>query len=143
MIRIRVTLVLLILFFFTLIIIKAVGETPYPQEETGVQREEKADSAGKSPCLPPKITYLVTDYGKPGDTIHIKGRRFGLKGGKVTFNDIPAEILTWRMETIYVKVPDKATTGPVIVNNGCDDSNSKIFTVGPPPPEEKRRGTTW
>lgn len=133
---------LFLLFFFTFLG-KAIGEAPYSEGETGAPREEKAKPAGEAPCVPPKITYLVTDYGMPGDTIHIKGRRFGLNGGKVTFNGIPAEILTWRMETIYVKVPDKTTTGPVIVNNGCDDSNSMTFTVGPPPPEEKRRGTTW
>ena len=127
--------------FFSTFFVKTDAAEPYGEEQ-GVQQEEKADSAGKSPCVPPKITYLVTDYGKPGDTIHIKGRRFGLNPGKVTFNGIPAEMLTWRMETIYVKVPEKAKTGQVIVNNGCDNSNGVTFTVGSSPQEEKR-GTTW
>jgi len=133
-----------ILLILSFLAFQAKGEetTPY-REEQPAQAEEKAGPSAKSPCMPPKITYLVTDYGKPGDTIHIKGRRFGLNKGTVTFNGVPAEILTWRMETIYVKVPEDAITGPIIVNNGCSNSNGKVFTVGPPPPKEEQRGTTW
>lgn len=111
-------------------------------EEKRIEQEEKKDVSETAPCMPPKISYLVTNYGNPGDTIRIKGRRFGLKPGKVTFNGVPAEILVWRTETIYVKVPEKAKTGPVIVNNGCDNSNAVIFTVGPPP-QGLQRGTIW
>jgi hypothetical protein len=138
----RIGLVLFLFLLFPLFLVKAVDKDPYSEEGKEVQKEEKTKPAGETPCVPPKITYLVTDYGKPGDTIHIKGRRFGLNPGKVTFNGIPAEVLTWRMETIYVKVPEKAKTGQVIVNNGCDNSNGVTFTVGSSPQEE-RRGTTW
>jgi len=137
----RTWIVPFFLWFSFVFLLEPADAGPYLEKAPA--EEEKAEPSGKTPCMPPKITYLVTDYGKPGDTIHIKGRRFGLEKGKVTFNDIPAEVLTWRMETIYVKVPDQAMTGPVIVNNGCADSNSKIFTVGPPPPRDKTRGTTW
>jgi hypothetical protein len=135
-------LLFMLLFFFTAFLVTMVHAGPYEGEEKVVQQEGKAESSGETPCMPPKITYLVTDYGMPGDTIRIKGRRFGLEKGTVTFNGIQAEVLTWRMETIYVKVPEKAKTGPVIVNNGCDNSNGVIFTVGSSP-EGEQRGTTW
>jgi hypothetical protein len=141
---IKRTWIIMNLFVFCLTIsAPAVFAQSYEErEEKGVPQEKKMDSPKEKPCMPPKITYLVTDYGNPGDTIHIKGRRFGLNQGKVTFNGIPAEVLSWRMETIYVKVPEKAKTGLVIVDNGCDKSNGVIFTVGPSPHGDQR-GTTW
>lgn len=133
-----------ILLALSFLAFQAKGEetTPYGEGQPA-QEEEKAGPSVKSPCMPPKITYLVKDYGQPGETIHIKGRRFGLNKGTVTFNGAPAEILAWRMETIYVRVPADAKTGPIIVNNGCDQSNGMVFTVGPPPPTEGKSGTTW
>jgi hypothetical protein len=125
------TVFILFLFLFFLFLVKSVDTESSSAEEKGVQKEEKAEPAGETPCIKPKIIRLIPESGKPGDTIHIKGRRFGLDQGKVTFNGIPAEVLTWRMETIYVKVPDKTTNGPVIVNNGCDDSNSVPFKLEP------------
>ena len=97
---------------------------------------EKAIAADETPCMPPKIIRLIPNSGKAGDTIHIKGRRFGLNTWKVTFNGVPAEVLTWRMETIYLKAPDKAKSGPVIVNNGCDKSNEIPFTYEGLPQEK-------
>jgi len=97
---------------------------------------EKAIAADEIPCMPPKIIRLIPNSGKAGDIIHIKGRRFGLNTGKVTFNGVPAEVLTWRMETIYLKAPDKAKSGPVIVYNGCDKSNEIPFTYEGLPPEK-------
>jgi hypothetical protein len=133
---IKKTGIILYLFLFLFASpVKVVAADPYAEEEKKVPKEEKTQPAGKNPCMPPKIIRLVTDHGKRGDTIHIKGRRFSLNQGKVTFNGIPAEVLTWRMETIYVKVPEKAKSGPVIVNNGCDDSNSVPFKVEPPSEE--------
>jgi len=103
--------------------------------ELGSTISSGEESSDETPCMKPKIIRLIPGSGKWGDTIRIKGRRFGLKQGKVTFNGVPAEILTWRTETIYVKVPEKTKSGPVIVNNGCDNSNEIPFTIETLPQE--------
>jgi hypothetical protein len=39
----------------------------------------------KAPCRAPYISTIVPNAGLPGDKLRIRGRRFGLEAGKVTF----------------------------------------------------------
>jgi hypothetical protein len=90
----------------------------YPQEQ-------------KEPCRTPYISTIVPNAGEPGDQVRIRGRRFGLEAGTVTFSPgVKAEIVAWKNSRIWVIVPESAESGPVTVSVPCGSvSNEKHFTV--------------
>ena len=81
----------------------------------------------------PEITDLEPDSGLVGDLVTIIGNHFGdsQNGSTITFNGVPADVYhVWSDKNIQVEVPEGATTGPVVVTVGGQDSNDdKIFTV--------------
>ena len=85
----------------------------------------------KAPCRAPYISTIVPNAGVPGDQVRIRGRRFGLEAGTVTFNpELKAEIVAWKNSRIWVVVPESAQSGPVTVSVPCGTvSNEKHFTV--------------
>jgi hypothetical protein len=85
----------------------------------------------KTPCLKPHIDTIVPNAGEPGDEVRIRGLRFGLEAGKVTFSPgVEAKIVNWKNSRIWVVVPESAESGSVTVAVPCGSmSNEKPFTV--------------
>src|SRR6185295_11758257 len=49
--------------------------------------------------------------------------------GTVTFNGTAATPTSWSATSMTVTVPAGATTGPVVITSGTEDSNAVNFTV--------------
>ena len=71
--------------------------------------------------------------GPPGTTVTISGEEFGdfmnTQENRVEFKGVPALIQSWEPDFILVKVPLKATTGPVVVMNGDTKLEAGTFTL--------------
>lgn len=78
-------------------------------------------------------TGLAPDAAPPGATVTIAGKRFGefksALANRVVFNGVPALIQRWEPDLIVVKVPLRATTGPVEVIRGKKKVTVGTFTV--------------
>ena len=84
----------------------------------------------------PHIFYIVPDKGPVGTVVTISGFAFGATQGwsTVKFNQtLATTLVSWKDDEIKVKVPDGATTGPVIVKVVSFESNPVNFTVEEPP----------
>lgn len=86
----------------------------------------------------------------PGATVTITGKGFGkfqsVQFNRVTVNGVPALIQRWETESIEIKVPFKATSGPIIVWLGKKSLAAGMLTIGKPQidamtPTEAERGT--
>jgi hypothetical protein len=81
-------------------------------------------------------TVLSPDTAPPGATITITGKGFGpfksTQQNRVMFNGMPALIQRWEPELVSVKVPLRATTGPVEVVRGRKTVHVGTFTVQRP-----------
>ncbi|MBI3356108.1 MAG: IPT/TIG domain-containing protein, partial [Nitrospirae bacterium] len=87
----------------------------------------------------------------PGATLSLSGKGFGnfksVQINKVTFNGVPALVQRWESDLIEVKVPFKATSGPVEIVVGKKKMQAGTLTVVNPQieavtPAEAERGTT-
>ncbi|UCH91204.1 MAG: IPT/TIG domain-containing protein [Nitrospirota bacterium] len=71
--------------------------------------------------------------GPPGTTVTISGEGFGdfknTQDNRVEFQGVPALIQSWEPDFILVKVPLKATSGPVLVMNDGTKREAGIFTL--------------
>ena len=71
--------------------------------------------------------------GPPGTTVTISGEGFGdfqnTQDNRVEFKGVPALIQSWEPDFILVKVPLKATSGPVMVMNGDKKREAGTFTL--------------
>ena len=76
----------------------------------------------------PVIEKLKPASGPVGTNVKIKGSNFGTSG-TVTFNGTAASPTSWESDKIQVKVPEGATTGPVVVTVGTQSSAGVTFTV--------------
>jgi hypothetical protein len=81
------------------------------------------------------ISDLLPSSGAAGTVVSITGTNFGATQGNstVTFNGVPANVVTWSSSGIVAVVPSNATTGNVAVNVSGTPSNGVLFTVVPPP----------
>ncbi|MDP3089803.1 MAG: IPT/TIG domain-containing protein, partial [Nitrospira sp.] len=86
----------------------------------------------------------------PGSTVVVSGKGLGafksVQFNKVTFAGMPALIQRWESDLVEVKVPFKATTGPVEMLIGKKKLSAGTFTVVTPriqsiTPTEAERGT--
>lgn len=86
----------------------------------------------------------------PGATLSLSGRGFGafqsVRTNKVTVNGVPALIQRWDPDLIEIKVPFKATTGPVEIVAGKNKIQAGSVTIVAPhidalTPAEAERGT--
>ena len=80
----------------------------------------------------PVIEKLKPASGPVGTNVKIKGSNFGTSPGTVTFNGTNAPVnpnSNWDSAKIQVKVPEGATTGPVVVTVGTQSSAGVTFTV--------------
>lgn len=79
---------------------------------------------------------LSPDAAPPGATVVISGKGFGqfqsTKSNRVLFNGLPALIQQWEPEFIAVKVPLRATSGPVTVVAGKKTVTAGVFAVQQP-----------
>ena len=85
----------------------------------------------------PSITGLSTSTGAVGTPVTITGANLLDGGGKavVTFNGIPAAILSQNSGSIQVNVPAGATSGRLLVEvNGVTLVALADFTITPPSP---------
>ena len=77
----------------------------------------------------PVIEKLKPASGPVGTNVKIKGSNFGTSG-TVTFNGTAASPTSWESDKIQVKVPEGATTGPVVVTTAGGQSSAGVtFTV--------------
>lgn len=76
---------------------------------------------------------LLPEAGPPGTTVTISGQDFGpfqsTQVNGVEFNGVSALIQLWEPDFIMVKVPLKATSGPVRVTNGQTQMEAGEFTI--------------
>lgn len=93
---------------------------------------------------------LQPNQAPPGATVSLSGKGFGrftsVYSNRVTFNGVPALVQRWEPDLIEVKVPFKATTGPVEIVAGKKKLPAGTFTVVRPQidgitPPEAERGT--
>ncbi|MEQ1794423.1 MAG: IPT/TIG domain-containing protein, partial [Nitrospira sp.] len=93
---------------------------------------------------------LQPDHATPGATVVVSGKGLGafksVQFNKVTFAGMPALIQRWESHLVEVKVPFKATTGPVEMMIGKKKLSAGTFTVVRPriasiTPTEAERGT--
>jgi len=85
----------------------------------------------------PVVVSLAPRAGTTGDTVTIGGTHFGSRrdDASVSFNNVQATgYVCWSDSQIQVKVPDGATTGPVLVTAGSGISNGNSFAVKNPVP---------
>ncbi len=79
---------------------------------------------------------LAPDAAPPGATVAISGQGFGpfksTRENRVLFNGLPALIQRWDTDLIAVKVPLRATSGPVTVASGKKTITAGSFTVQQP-----------
>jgi hypothetical protein len=84
----------------------------------------------------PAETVLSPQSAPPGATVVISGKGFGefrsTRDNRVLFNGLPALVQQWDSEIIAVKVPLRATTGPVMVHSGNKTTAAGTFTVQRP-----------
>ena len=84
----------------------------------------------------PDISRLDPDSGPVDTEVRIHGSNFGDRTGAVTFNGLTASPIQWTDQTIRVRVPEGATTGPVVVTTAGGQSSAGVtFTVTEPEPE--------
>ena len=87
----------------------------------------------------PIISRLDPDSGLVGANVTIEGSNFGSQTGTVTFNGTTASTTSWDSDEIQTKVPEGATTGPVVVTTAGGQSSAGVtFTVTLPAPEISR-----
>src|SRR5215210_1909708 len=93
---------------------------------------------------------LSSQSATPGATVSLTGKGFGqfksVQINKVTFNGVPALVQRWEADLVEVKVPLKATTGPVELTIGKKKLPAGTITIVQPridriTPAEAERGT--
>ena len=82
----------------------------------------------------PVINSISPNAGTPGTPVTVNGLFFGPTQGQstITFNGVQAAPSSWSDQTITTAIPAGATSGPVVVAVGGNNSNSYSFTVPPP-----------
>ena len=94
--------------------------------------------AGENPCPTPYIKLIKPRVTQVGQTVTIRGRRFGTQKGLVSFSGKFAETVTmWVNNRIEAVVPPGAKTGNVFVSRACKTiSNSGYVIIGEAEAEE-------
>ena len=85
----------------------------------------------------PVIEKLKPEAGQVGESVKIKGSNFGASRGTstVSFNGTAVtDYVSWGNTKIQVRVPEGATTGPVVVTVDGQASSGLTFTVTEPAP---------
>jgi len=92
-------------------------------EPKGLYAEEE-----DNPCPVPYVDTLLPKAAQPGETIKIRGNRFGKKQGSVTFSPgAKSPILKWTNKRIWVMVPANSKTGLVFVSSSCGEISNEVY----------------
>jgi hypothetical protein len=95
-------------------------------QETGTSADQPG--AGESTCPTPYIKLVKPRIAQVGQTVTIRGRRFGTQEGQISFSGNVAETVTiWANNRITVVVPPSAETGSVIVTRSCNTSSNSGY----------------
>lgn len=78
---------------------------------------------------PPAIGELSPTFGSAQESVTLSGSNFGSSVGSVRFNGTLASVVSWSDQSILVKVPAGASSGPITITKGAETSNGKNFTV--------------
>ena len=106
-----------------------------------ISRATLASSVGER--TGPEISKLNPDTGQVGDSVKIKGSNFGALRGTSTVNfngTAVTDYVSWDDTKIQVRVPEGATTGPVVVTVDGEASSGVAFTVTGPAPAINANG---
>ena len=105
-------------------------------QETGTSADQPG--AGGSTCPTPYIKVIKPRVAQVGQTVTIRGRRFGTQEGQVSFSGSVAEtVIMWANNRIKVVVPPGVGTGNVFVTRSCKTrSNSGYLKIREPEKEE-------
>lgn len=76
------------------------------------------------------LTLNVT-HASEQEPVLITGHGFGREAGTVTFNEVPARVLTWTDGAVLTSVPYGATSGNLTVRTVEGREASVHFTVDP------------
>jgi YD repeat-containing protein len=77
------------------------------------------------------IAHVSPGVGPRGATVSLFGKGFGAfaSANAVTFNDVPAEVVTASPTRLTVRVPASATTGPIRLTTPLGSATSPVFHV--------------
>jgi hypothetical protein len=105
-------------------------------QETGTSADQPGSE--KSSCPTPYIKAVKPRIAQVGQTVTIRGRRFGSQEGQVSFSgNITGTVIMWANNRIKVVVPPGIETGSVIVTRSCKTrSNSGYLKIREPEKEE-------
>jgi RHS repeat-associated protein len=83
----------------------------------------------------PVITSLSPTSGTESTQVQVNGSGFGTTQGSstITFNTIPATVVTWSDIQILASVPSTAGSGPVQVTEGGVKGNANVYFTVPAP----------
>jgi len=82
------------------------------------------------PLSQPQIAYFEPASGRVGAPLIIRGVNFGENSGQVSFNGIAAqEYGKWSSTEIWVKVPEEAASGEVVVTAGGASSEAQPLSL--------------
>ena len=98
-------------------------------QETGTPANQPG--AVESTCPTPYIKVIKPRVAQVGQTVTIRGRRFGTQEGQVSFSgSIPGTVTMWANNRISVVVPPGTETGSVFVTRSCNTrSNSGYLKI--------------
>ena len=92
-------------------------------QETGTSADQPG--AVESTCPTPYIKVIKPRVAQVGQTVTIRGRRFGTQEGQVSFFGSVAEtVIMWVNNRITVVVPSGAKTGDVFVTRACKNRSN-------------------
>jgi hypothetical protein len=105
-------------------------------QETGTSADQPGSE--ENSCPTPYIKAVKPRIAQVGQTVTIRGRRFGSQEGQVSFPDnITGTVIMWANNRIKVVVPPGTKTGNVFVTRSCKtQSNSGYFKIREPEKEE-------
>ena len=104
-------------------------------QETGTLADQPGSV--ESTCPTPYIKVIKPRVTQVGQTVTIRGRRFGTQEGQVSFSGSVAEtVIMWANNRISVVVPQGTETGNVFVTRSCKTrSNSGYLKIREPEKE--------
>ena len=105
-------------------------------QETGSPSDQPGAVEGS--CPTPYIKVIKPRVAQVGQTVTIRGRRFGTQEGQVSFSgSVAGTVIMWANNRISVVVPQGTETGNVFVTRSCKTrSNSGYLKIREPEKEE-------
>jgi len=110
----------------TAVVMLLLGFVGFALSDAWGQWEHNEEEAS-DPCPKPYVKTISPKTAAPLDEVKIRGNRFGHEPGSVTFfPGVDAGIISWSYKRIYVKVPEEAQSGDVLVTSSCGDTSNTV-----------------